>query len=71
MAHHYGTPKAARSDQEHINAAYRHARRIIRELSRVRGLDGGLSRVLREMNTVEDVLWQYAGTLEKTQIKEG
>lgn len=71
MAHHYATPRTAKRDQDHINAAYRHARQIIRELSLVRGLDGGLARVLREMNTVEDVLCQYAGALEKTQIKEG
>lgn len=71
MAHHYGTPKAARSDQEHINAAYRHARRIINELCRVRDKDSELARVLNGMYTVEDILRQYVSTLDGTQIKEG
>lgn len=58
-------------DQVHINAAYRHARRIIREMSRVRGIDTELARVLNGMYTVEDILKQYVATLDGTQIKEG
>ena len=55
-------------DQVHINAAYRHARRIIKEMSRVRGLDTELARVLKGMYTVEDILRQYVATVDGTQI---
>lgn len=58
-------------DQQHINAAYRHARRVLRELSRVRHMDGELARVQRGMYTVEDILKQYVATLDGTEIKEG
>lgn len=68
MSYHFSTPKTAKSDQERINAAYRHARRIINELCRVRDKDGELSRVLRGMYTVEDILSQYAG---QAGAKEG
>ena len=58
-------------DQQHINAAYRHARRVLRELSRVRHMDNDLARVQRGMYTVEDILKQYVATLDGTEIKEG
>lgn len=64
MAHHYATPRTAKRDQDHINAAYRHARRIINELCRVRDKDNELARVLRGMYTVEDILSQYVGQIE-------
>lgn len=69
MSHHYLPPGNARSDQERINAAYRHARKIINELSRVRDKDDELARVLRGMYAAEDILSQYAATLDG--IKEG
>ena len=68
MSYHFSTPKTAKGDQERINAAYRHARRIINELCRVRDKDGELARVLRGMYTVEDILSQYAG---QAGTKEG
>ena len=68
MANHFSTPKTAKSDQERINAAYRHARRIINELCRVREKDSELARVLRGMYTVEDILSQYIGQID---AKEG
>lgn len=58
-------------DQKHINAAYRHARRVLRELSRVRHMDNDLARVQRGMYTVEDILKQYVATLDGAEIKEG
>ena len=68
VANHYATPKTANRDQDHINAAYRHARRIIYELCRVRDKDSELARVLNGMYTVEDILSQYAG---QAGTKEG
>ena len=68
VAHNYATPRTAKRDQDHINAAYRHARRIINELCRVRDKDSELARVLRGMYTVEDILSQYIGQID---AKEG
>ena len=64
MANHYATPRTAKRDQDHINAAYRHARRIINELCRVRDKDSELARVLNGMYTVEDILSQYIGQID-------
>ncbi len=59
------------NDQMHINAAYRRARRIIREMSQVEHLDSELARVLKGMYTVEDILRQYVAELDGAEIKEG
>lgn len=66
-----GTNMGRADNQAHINAAYRHARRIIGELTHVRGIDNELARVLRGMYTVEDILRQYVGELDRSQVKEG
>lgn len=58
-------------DQMRINAAYRHARKIVNELSRVQGLDNELSYILRRMYEYEDTLRQYTATLDGVEIKEG
>lgn len=63
--------RAQVNDQAHLNAAYRHARRVVNELRRVRSLDSELARVLRGMYTAEDTLRQYVATLDGTEIKEG
>ena len=63
--------RAQANDQAHINAAYRRARRIIRELAQVQHMDSELARVLKGMYTVEDILRQYVASLDGTEIKEG
>jgi hypothetical protein len=54
-----------------INAAYRHARKIVNELSRCERLDNELAYILRRMYEYEDTLRQYTATLDGVEIKEG
>lgn len=65
MKGHHGTVKAEVNDQQRLNAAYRHARRVLNELKRVRRLDGALAKALRAMYEVEDTLSKYAGRMEE------
>lgn len=48
------------NDQQHINNAYAKVREGLNEMVQVRHLDGELSKLLKELNRIEDTLWQYA-----------
>lgn len=48
------------NDQQHINNAYAKVRESLNEMVQVRHLDGELSKLLKELNRIEDTLWQYA-----------
>lgn len=48
------------NDQQHINNAYVKVRESLNEMVQVRHLDGELSKLLKELNRIEDTLWQYA-----------
>ena len=47
-------------DQQHINDAYRYIKEAMREMTQIRHMDGELHRLMKDMYTFEDTLWQFA-----------
>lgn len=55
-------------DQNHINDAYYKVKEALGELARVRELDGELHRLLRQMYTFEDTLYQYVASTDYVKV---
>lgn len=47
------------ADQEHINKAHKKIKAAMTQMLGVQHMDSELTRVLRQLYTIEDVLYQY------------